>query len=37
MSEQPAGNVAMGRYWNEVAGPRWVGRRAAPIPQRHTP
>jgi ubiquinone/menaquinone biosynthesis C-methylase UbiE len=29
MSEQPAGNVAMGRYWNEVAGPRWVGRQAA--------
>jgi SAM-dependent methyltransferase len=27
--EQPAGNVAMGRYWNEVAGPRWVGRQAA--------
>src|SRR5271170_8510145 len=19
-------NAAMGRYWNEVAGPRWVGR-----------
>jgi SAM-dependent methyltransferase len=21
-------NAAMGRYWNEVAGPRWVGRQA---------
>jgi SAM-dependent methyltransferase len=29
MTEQPAGNIAMGRYWNEVAGPRWVGRQAA--------
>jgi SAM-dependent methyltransferase len=26
MSEQSAVNTAMGRYWNEVAGPRWVGR-----------
>jgi len=26
MTEQPAANTAMGRYWNEVAGPRWVGR-----------
>ena len=22
-------NTEMGRYWNEVAGPRWVGRQAA--------
>jgi len=21
-------NAAMGRYWNEIAGPRWVGRQA---------
>ena len=29
MSEQAAaGNAEMGRYWNEVAGPRWVGRQA---------
>src|SRR5262249_51385369 len=28
MSEAPAdsANAAMRRYWNEVAGPRWVGR-----------
>ena len=29
MSEQPAAdtaNAAMRRYWNEVAGPRWVQR-----------
>ena len=25
----PAANAAMQRYWNEVAGPRWVGRQAA--------
>jgi SAM-dependent methyltransferase len=24
-----AANAAMRRYWNEVAGPRWVGRQAA--------
>jgi len=30
MTEQaPAANAAMRRYWNEVAGPRWVGRQAA--------
>jgi SAM-dependent methyltransferase len=29
MAEQIAGNTAMGRYWNEVAGPRWVQRGAA--------
>lgn len=29
MAEQVAGNTAMGRYWNEVAGPRWVQRGAA--------
>jgi SAM-dependent methyltransferase len=31
MTEQdaPAANEAMRRYWNEVAGPRWVGRQAA--------
>jgi len=23
----PAANAAMQRYWNEVAGPRWVGRQ----------
>ncbi|HTV87965.1 MAG TPA: methyltransferase domain-containing protein [Stellaceae bacterium] len=22
-------NAVMGRYWNEVAGPRWIGRQAA--------
>src|SRR5215472_14147817 len=27
MSEQSA-NAAMERYWNEVAGPRWVQRQA---------
>ncbi|MGD9616129.1 MAG: class I SAM-dependent methyltransferase [Alphaproteobacteria bacterium] len=29
MTEQdaPAANEAMRRYWNEVAGPRWVGRQ----------
>ena len=27
-SEQPTANAEMGRYWNEVAGPRWVGRQA---------
>ena len=27
MPEKTAGNAAMGRYWNEVAGPRWVGRQ----------
>jgi SAM-dependent methyltransferase len=26
MSEQSAANTAMGEYWNQVAGPRWVGR-----------
>jgi SAM-dependent methyltransferase len=26
MTEKPTANTAMGRYWNEVAGPRWVGR-----------
>jgi SAM-dependent methyltransferase len=26
---EAASNEAMGRYWNEVAGPRWVGRQAA--------
>ncbi|HVC51246.1 MAG TPA: methyltransferase domain-containing protein [Stellaceae bacterium] len=25
---QSAANAEMGRYWNEVAGPRWVGRQA---------
>lgn len=25
----PVANTAMQRYWNEVAGPRWVGRQAA--------
>jgi SAM-dependent methyltransferase len=31
MTEQdaPAANAAMQRYWNEVAGPRWVGRQGA--------
>ena len=31
MAEQevPAANTAMQRYWNEVAGPRWVSRQAA--------
>jgi SAM-dependent methyltransferase len=31
MAEQqaPAANAAMQRYWNEIAGPRWVGRQAA--------
>src|SRR4051795_1532655 len=24
----PTANEAMQRYWNEVAGPRWVGRQA---------
>src|SRR5690349_15207191 len=24
-----AGNAEMRRYWNEVAGPRWIGRQAA--------
>jgi SAM-dependent methyltransferase len=28
MSEAPAANAEMRRYWNEVAGPRWVGRQA---------
>ena len=27
--DTPAANAAMQRYWNEVAGPRWVGRQAA--------
>lgn len=27
--EAPAANAAMQRYWNEVAGPRWVGRQGA--------
>ena len=27
--DTPAANEAMQRYWNEVAGPRWVGRQAA--------
>jgi SAM-dependent methyltransferase len=26
MPEQTAANTAMGEYWNQVAGPRWVGR-----------
>jgi SAM-dependent methyltransferase len=25
---ETAANAEMGRYWNEVAGPRWVGRQA---------
>src|SRR3954447_24728786 len=25
----PAANSAMQRYWNEIAGPRWVARQAA--------
>ena len=31
MTEQhaPAANAEMQRYWNEVAGPRWVGRQEA--------
>src|SRR5579862_8020281 len=29
MPDEAASNAAMGRYWNEVAGPRWVGRQAA--------
>src|SRR6187551_704418 len=31
MTEQdaPTANAAMQRYWNEVAGPRWVGRQEA--------
>jgi SAM-dependent methyltransferase len=29
MPEATTGNAAMGRYWNEVAGPRWVGRQGA--------
>jgi SAM-dependent methyltransferase len=28
MPEAVGGNAEMGRYWNEVAGPRWVGRQA---------
>ena len=28
MTEDAAANAAMRRYWNEVAGPRWVGRQA---------
>jgi SAM-dependent methyltransferase len=28
MPDAGAANAAMGRYWNEVAGPRWVGRQA---------
>ena len=27
--DTPAANAAMRRYWNEVAGPRWVARQAA--------
>jgi SAM-dependent methyltransferase len=27
--EATAANAAMRRYWNEVAGPRWVGRQGA--------
>lgn len=27
--EAPAANAAMQRYWNEIAGPRWVGRQGA--------
>src|SRR4051794_18215795 len=27
--DTPAANAAMQRYWNEVAGPRWVARQAA--------
>jgi SAM-dependent methyltransferase len=27
--DAPADNEAMQRYWNEVAGPRWVGRQEA--------
>src|SRR5881296_3195156 len=27
-SEQASANAEMRRYWNEVAGPRWVGRQA---------
>src|SRR5690242_10951556 len=27
-SKAPAANADMQRYWNEVAGPRWVGRQA---------
>ena len=27
--DTPAANEGMRRYWNEVAGPRWVGRQAA--------
>lgn len=29
MPEPAVANAEMGRYWNEVAGPRWVGRQAA--------
>jgi SAM-dependent methyltransferase len=28
MPEAATANAEMGRYWNEVAGPRWVGRQA---------
>ena len=28
MSDQSPANAAMEKYWNEVAGPRWVGRQA---------
>jgi protein-L-isoaspartate O-methyltransferase len=29
MSDTATANAEMRRYWNEVAGPRWVGRQAA--------